>query len=173
MTNLSGRSIILLKVLPDQLENARREISRMQNVTNVWPILGSYDLLLSTGFSDYRGLKDLVGEIRSKPYCQECMVHPGFTDWEREGARDTRMKGWVFIDTADFDSTFEELKKIDRVNYVISTSGEFNMVAGLGVDGFQEYGDILRNQVLTIPGVRRTETYTHTPGQGRSKRISR
>ncbi|TET91483.1 MAG: Lrp/AsnC family transcriptional regulator [Methanomassiliicoccales archaeon] len=163
MTNLSGRSIILLKVFPDQLGNAHREISRMPNVTNVWPILGSYDLLVSAGFSDYEGLRNLVGEMRSKPYCQECKVHPGFMDWEREGARDTPMKGWVFIDTADFDSTFEELKKIDKVNYVVSISGEYNMVAGLGVEGFQEYGNILRNNVLTIPGVRRTETYTHTP----------
>lgn len=173
MTNLSGRSMILLKVFPDQLESARSEISRMENVTNVWPILGSYDLLLSAGFSDHEGLKNLVGEMRSKPYCQECKAHPGFTDWEREGARDTPVKGWVFIDTADFDSTLEELKKIDKVNYVISTSGEFNMIVGLGVEGIQEYGDILRNHVLTIPGVRRTETYTHTPGQGRSDRISR
>lgn len=134
MTNLSGRSIILLKVFLDQLENARSEISRMENVTNVWPILGSHDLLVSVGSSDFGGLKNLIGEIRSGPYCQECMVHPRFTDWEREVARDTQVEGWVFIDTADFDPTFEELKRTDEVNCVISTSGEYNMIAGLGVE---------------------------------------
>ncbi len=163
MTVLSGRSIILLKVFPDQLENAFREVSRMPNVTNVWTVLGHYDLLVSVSFSDPENLKELVKVIGSEPYCQECKAHPGFTDWEREGAKNTLYKGWTFIDTEDFDSTFEELKRIDNVNYIISTSGDYNMVACIGVDGFQEFGNLLRNNVLTIPGVRKTETFTHAP----------
>ena len=163
MTVLSGRSIILLKVFPDQLENAFREVSRMPNVTDVWTVLGHYDLLVSASFSDPEDLKNLVEEMKSVAYCQECKVHPGFTDWEREGAKDTLYKGWTFIDAKDFDSTFEELKRIDKVNYIISTSGDYNMVACIGVDGFQEFGSLLRNNVLTIPGVRKTETFTHAP----------
>lgn len=163
MTELSGRNIILMKVSPDQLENAFREVSRMPNVTNVWTVLGHYDLLVSACSSDPEDLKNLVEKIRSEPYCQECKVHPGFTDWEREGAKDTLYKGWTFIDTEDFDSTFEELKKIDNVNYIISTSGDYNLIANIGVDGFQEFGSLLRNNVLTIPGVRKTETFTHAP----------
>jgi len=163
MTNLSGKSILLLKVLPEQLENAFSEISRMPNVTNVWPVLGSYDLLVSAGFSEYTGLRDFVGEVKSKQYCQECKVHPNFMEWEREESKDAPLKGWIFIDTTDFKSTFEGLKKIDNVQWVISTSGDCNMIAGIGVDGFQEYGDIIRRDVLTIPGIRKTETYTHTP----------
>jgi DNA-binding Lrp family transcriptional regulator len=163
MADLSGRSIILLKVLPNQLEHAFREVSRMPQVSDVWTVLGHYDLLVSASFSNPKDLNNLVDEIMSEPYCQECKVHPGFMDWEREEARSSLYRGWTFIDTEDFDSTFEELKRIDNVNYVISTSGDFNMVACIGVDGFQEFGDLLRNNVLTIPGVRRTETYTHAP----------
>ncbi len=166
MKNLSGKSIVLLKVLPEQLENASNEISRMPNVTNVWPVLGSYDLLVSAGFSDYEGLRDLVGRLRSEDYCQECKAHPNFMDWEREGSRDAPLKGWVFIDTTDFKSTLEGLKKIDSVHWIISTSGDYNLIASIGVDGLQEYGDIIRKNVLTIPGIRKTETDTPTPEQG-------
>ncbi|MHA1962598.1 MAG: Lrp/AsnC ligand binding domain-containing protein, partial [Candidatus Thorarchaeota archaeon] len=71
--------------------------------------------------------------------------------------------GWVFIDTTDFNSTLEGLKRISSVNHVISTTGDYNLIASLGVEEFREYGTILRKNVLTIPGVRNTETYTHTP----------
>lgn len=163
MTALSGRSVVLLKVLPDQLEAASREIARMPKVTNVWPVLGSYDLLVTAGFPDYESLRDFVGTLRSQPYVWECKVHPNFSEWEREGRTDTPLEGWVFIDTTDFNSTFEGLKKISKVNHVISTSGDYNLIANIGVEEFREYGTILRNNVLTIPGVRNTETYTHTP----------
>lgn len=163
MTNLSGSSVVLLKVFPDQLENAYREISRMTNVTKVWPILGSYDLLVYAGFPSYEGLRDFVGELRSKPYCQGCKVHPNFWDWEREGVKDTPVTGWVFIDTSDFNSTFEGLKRITNVNRVISTTGDYNMIASIGVDEFSQYGNVLRKDVLNTPGIRKTETYTHTP----------
>ena len=163
MTDLSGNSVVLLKVLPDQLEKASREIARMPKVTNVWPVLGSYDLLVTAGFPDYEGLRDFVGSLRSKPYCWECKVHPNFWDWEREGRTDTPLTGWVFIDTTDFNSTLKGLKKISRVNHVMSTSGDYNLIANIGADEIQEYGNILRKNVLTIPGVRNTETYTHTP----------
>ncbi len=163
MTNLSGNSVVLLKVLPDQLEKASREIARMPKVTNVWPVLGSYDLLVTAGFPDYEGLRDFVGSLRSKPYCWECKVHPNFWDWEREEAKNSPLKGWVFIDTTDFKSTFEGLKKIVNVNHVMSTSGDYNLIANICVEEFREYGNILRKNVLTIPGVRNTETYTYTP----------
>jgi len=163
MTNLLGRSIVLLKVFSDRLEHAHRDISRMSNVADVWSILGHYDLLVSAVFPNRESLMNLVEQMESKPYCQECKVHPGFMDWERKGAKDSLYKGWTFIDTEDFDSTIEELKRIDNVNYVISTSGDYNMVACIGVDGFQEFGSLLRNNVLTIPGVRKTETFTHAP----------
>jgi DNA-binding Lrp family transcriptional regulator len=55
------------------------------------------------------------------------------------------------------------LKRISNVNHVISTTGDYNLIANLGVEEFREYGTILRKNVLTIPGVRNTETYTHTP----------
>ena len=163
MTALSGRSVVLLKVLPDQLEKASREIAGMPKVTNVWPVLGSYDLLVTAGFPDYESLRDFVGTLRSRPYVWDCKVHPNFWDWEREGAPDTPLNGWVFIDTTDFNSTLEGLKKINNVNHIISTSGDYNMIANIGVDEIREYGNILRKNVLTIPGVRNTETYTHTP----------
>ncbi len=163
MTKLSGRSVVLLKVHPDQLEKASKEIAGMPNVTKVWPVLGPYDLLVTAGFPDYISLRDFVGSLRSRPYVGECKVHPNFWDWEREGRTDTPLNGWVFIDTTDFNSTFEGLKKISQVNHVISTSGDYNLIANIGVDEIREYGNILRKNVLNIPGVRNTETYTHTP----------
>jgi DNA-binding Lrp family transcriptional regulator len=163
MTNLSGRSVVLVRVLPDQFEEASREIEKMPNVERVWPVLGSYDLLVTAGFPDYISLRDFVGSLRSRPFVSDCKVHPNFWNWEREGVPETPVTGWVFIDTTDFNSTLEGLKRISNVNHVISTTGDYNLIANLGVEEFREYGTILRKNVLTIPGVRNTETYTHTP----------
>ena len=107
-------------------------------------------------------LWDFVGTLRSKPHCIDCKVHPNFWRWEREEARDMPLKGWVFIDTTDFKSTFEGLKKIGNVNHVVSTWGDYNLIANIGVKEYREYGSILRKNVHTIPGVRKMETHTLT-----------
>ena len=52
-----------------------------------------------------------------------------------------------------------KLAKLNEIEWVSITTGSFDMFVWVTVQSAEQLGFFLRNEVATIPGVRKTETF--------------
>ena len=57
------------------------------------------------------------------------------------------------------DTVGEYLAKLNEIEWVSITTGSFDMFVWVTVQSAEQLGFFLRNEVATIPGVRKTETF--------------
>jgi len=63
--------------------------------------------------------------------------------------------------TGDARTIAEKIKTIDQVDYLVLTTGRFDMLAELVCVDDNELREILHGSIRTIPGVVDTETFTY------------
>ena len=57
------------------------------------------------------------------------------------------------------DSVADAIAKLDKVHYVAITTGAYDVFVWAGLESAESLGSFLRNQIGTIDGVQRTETF--------------
>jgi len=162
MAELYGNSVLFLKVRPGSLEEAARELRENREVSDVQRLLGPWDLIVSGTFSDYESLRKFAEKIDSKSYCERYSFYPNFKEWTRETPPETPTTGWAMIRTSNVDRLFEDLQKAKEVHWLMSTSGEYNVIAKIGTDKLNELSSFLITRVHKVPGVKSTETLPST-----------
>ena len=162
MAELLGNSVLFLKVRPGSLEEATRELRENREVSDVQRLLGPWDLIVSGTFSDYESLRKFAETVDSKPYCERHTVYPNFKEWTRETPTKTPTTGWAMIRTSNVDQLLDELQKTEEVQWLMSTSGEYNVIARIGTDKLSELANFLTTKVHKVPGVKSTETLPST-----------
>ena len=65
----------------------------------------------------------------------------------------------IQVDPDKVDAVGESLAKLNEIEWVSITTGSFDMFAWVTVQSSEQLGFFLRNEVATIPGVRKTETF--------------
>lgn len=65
----------------------------------------------------------------------------------------------IQVDPDKVDTVGESLAKLDEIEWVSITTGSFDMFAWVTVKSTEQLGFFLRNEVATISGVRKTETF--------------
>ena len=65
----------------------------------------------------------------------------------------------IQVDPDKVDAVGECLAKLNEIEWVSITTGSFDMFAWVTVQSAEQLGFFLRNEVATIPGVRKTETF--------------
>lgn len=162
MAELFGNSVLFLKVRPGSLEEAARELRENREVSDVQRLLGPWDLIVSGSFSDYEGLRKFAEKIDSKSYCERYSFYPNFKEWTRETPPETPTTGWAMIRTSNVDRLFEDLQTAKEVHWLMSTSGEYNVIAKIGTDKLNDLSSFLITRVHKVPGVKSTETLPST-----------
>ncbi|MFQ6127543.1 MAG: Lrp/AsnC ligand binding domain-containing protein [Thermoplasmata archaeon] len=158
MAELYGNSVLFLKIRPGALEEATRELRGSTEVKDVQKLLGPWDLVVSGSFSEYESLRKFAERIDSKPYCERCTTYPNFREWTREAPPETPTTGWAMISTSNVDQLFDDLQRAEEVHWLMSTSGEYNVIAKIGTDKLNELANFLITRVHKVPGVKGTET---------------
>jgi len=161
MAELCGNSALLVKVKPGSLEQATRELRESKEVKDVHKVLGQWDLVVTAAFPNYEGLRSFVEKVDSKPYCEKCSTYPNFKDWTRTTTPTTPKTpttGWALIRTTKVDELFNNLQKADEVQWLMSTSGEHNVIAKIGTQRLNDLSKFLTTRIHKVPGVRSTET---------------
>ena len=65
----------------------------------------------------------------------------------------------IQVDPDKVDMVGESLSKLNEIEWVSITTGSFDMFVWVTVQSAEQLGFFLRNEVATIPGVRKTETF--------------
>lgn len=162
MPELYGNSVLFLKIKPGALDEATQELRGRTEVKDVHRLLGPWDLVVSGTFSDYDSLRKFAERIDSKAYCERCAIYPNFKEWTTPTPTTTPMTGWAMIRTTDVDKLFEDLQKSKEVHWMMSTTGEYNVIARIGTDKLNDMANFLITTVHKVPGVKGTETLPAT-----------
>jgi DNA-binding Lrp family transcriptional regulator len=160
LVELSGESVLFLRVRPGEVERALGDLKENPSVKGAEPTLGPYDIVVTAAFPDDVALRTFAAEMEAKEYCEGCAVRPSFRQWVREGAEEKPVNAWTLIHARNTEKTMRALQNVPAVNRVYEIPGEFNMVANLAVDDPAKLMDTLTRDVHRIEGIRRTETLT-------------
>lgn len=158
MTDLAGKSVIVLKVTPEHMNKALGEIGSVVGVHCLDRVIGSCNIVLTRDFLDEKSLSSFAEKLKTQPYCEECYVYPNHRNWEREESQPMDLGCWALIDTGNIEEVFDELKKIPEVKWVVSTSGKYNLIAKIEAVEGGKLSEVLQSKVPQLPGIKRTET---------------
>jgi len=158
MPDLYGNSALFLKVKPGSLEQATKELRENKEVKDVQQLFGHWDLVVTAAFPNYESLKNFVSKVDSKPYCERCNTYPNFKEWARPAPPKSPTTGWMLIRTTKTDELISNLQKAEEVHWLMSTSGEHNVIAKVGTQKLDDLANFLITKVHKLPGVKSTET---------------
>jgi len=74
----------------------------------------------------------------------------------------------VQVEPDKIDQVAEHLSQLDEINFVVITTGSYDIFAWAALQSSEALGAFLRTRVGTIPGVRRTETFVNLAVKKRS-----
>jgi DNA-binding Lrp family transcriptional regulator len=159
MIELSEESVIFAKVKPGKVEQTLTQLKRNPKVLMVEPVMGTYDLAISGAFKSPEELRKFQTEIDENESFEGSTAYPGFGSWSREEKLpEQEFVGWTLIRATDPDRATKELQKIPSVNRLISTTGEYNLIARLSAKNPNALQEVVLQNIQMVPGIRRTET---------------
>ncbi len=62
----------------------------------------------------------------------------------------------IFVESPEMDSVVAALSKLDNLEELYEVTGEFDIVTVFSASNIKELGDILKNRVMKIRGVKST-----------------
>jgi len=158
MPELTGESVLLLRVKPGNLEKAMREIRKNKAVVRVEPLFGRYDLVVTGAFRDFEALRRFSEELQGKEFTETCAAHPAFDQWTREERAEMPWNAWTLIRAQNLEAARMKLRQIEAVNRVYTTTGEHGLIVRLSTSRPEDLQKAILEQVQRVPGVQRTET---------------
>jgi DNA-binding Lrp family transcriptional regulator len=156
---LAEESVVLLRVKPGHVEKAVKELKQHSTVRVAEPILGPYDVAVTGAFPNIDAMRRFQTEIESKEFCEGCASLPGFELWRGESKGTHPVSAWTLIRATDVTKTAKELTKLPLVERVLSTSGEYNLIARVGATDSNQLQQRVLSEIQGLPGLRRTETF--------------
>jgi DNA-binding Lrp family transcriptional regulator len=160
MTELPEESVIFARVKPGEVERAMAEMRRNPKVRTAEPVMGTYDLAISGTFASPEELQEFRTEIEQTAGLEETSAYPGLASWSRNSRIPSEQGffGWTLIRAADPDRAMKELQKIPSVNRLMSTTGEYNLIARISAQNPNEIQEVVLKNIQRVPGIERTET---------------
>ncbi len=159
MGDLSGPSVMFVRVSAGNVDKAIREIKRNKQVQQVEPLLGPYDLVVTGGFKNFETLRKFSEELETQEFCEGCTVHPTYEEWAREGKVEGPWNAWALVKTGNTEAAKNELKRISGVNHFYVTAGEYGLIIRLSAKKPEELHETILQELQKVEGVRRTETF--------------
>lgn len=160
---LPGESVLFVRVKPGTVDRALKELREHPSVSKAEPVLGPYDVVVTGAFKNIDQLHKFAEELESREFCEGCAASPSFEGWIRPKEEAREISAWTLIKATNPQRAMRELQRIDAVNRIYTTTGEFNVIANVAAHKPYELMETLTKEIQKIKDVRRTETLTGIP----------
>ncbi len=162
-TELSGASVIFVKVAPGYVERTLTTLRRNSNVTNAEAVFGRHDIAVAGTFRDSEALRGFQSEVQLLDHVRGFRSYPALWNWSQKKTNGHPISAYVLIRTSNPEKSIVELKKLPMVQEIIGTSGDSDLVARIGAVSNEDLREIVVNKVQSMPGVVSTETFLAFP----------
>jgi len=161
--DLSGTSVIFVKVTPGHVERTLTTLRGKPNVASAEGVLGRHDIAVSGNFRDSEALRGFQSEVQLMDYVRGFRSYPALWNWTQKQTNGHAISAYVLIRTSNPKQAISELEKLPMVQTIIGTTGDSDIVIRISADTNEDLRQTIVNKVQTMPGVLSTETFLAFP----------
>ena len=162
-TDLSGTSVIFVKVTPGHVERTLTTLRGKPNVASAEGVLGRHDIVVAGNFRDSDTLRGFQSEVQQLDYVRGFRSYPALWNWTSKAIDGHAVSAYVLIRTSNPKQAISVLEKLPMVQTIIGTTGDSDIVVRIGADTNEDLRQIVVNRVQNMPGVLSTETFLAFP----------
>src|SRR2546425_767009 len=162
-TELSGASVIFVKVAPGYVERTLTTLRRNSNVTSAEAVFGRHDIAVAGNFQNAEALRGFQSEVQLLDHVRGFRSYPALWNWSQKKTNGHPISAYVLIRTSNPQKSIAELKKLPMITEIIGTSGDSDIVVRLGATTNEDLRETIVDKVQGMPGVVSTETFLAFP----------
>jgi len=162
-TELSGTSVIFVKVAPGYVEKTLTNLRSKPNVTGAEAVLGRHDIAVAGNFRDSDALRGFQSEVQQMDHIRSFRSYPAMWNWTQKKTSAHPIGAYVLIRSSNPQKAISELQKLSAVHEIIGTTGDSDIVARIGASNNEDLRETVVNKVQSMPGVLSTETLLTFP----------
>jgi len=162
-TNLSGTSVIFVKVAPGNVERTLTTLRGKPNVASAEGVLGRHDIAVAGNFRDSDALRGFQSEVQLMEHIRGFRSYPALWNWTSTAIDGHAVSAYVLIRTSNPKQAISELEKLPMIQTIIGTTGDSDIVVRIGADTNEDLRQTVVNKVQNLPGVLATETFLAFP----------
>src|SRR2546425_12075345 len=127
-TELSGASVIFVKVAPGYVERTLTTLRRNSNVTSAEAVLGRHDIAVAGNFQNAEALRGFQSEVQLLDHVRGFRSYPALWNWSQKKTNGHPISAYVLIRTSNPEKPIVDLKKLHMVEELISTSEDSDIL---------------------------------------------
>ena len=162
-TELSGTSVIFVKVAPGYVERTLTTLRGKPNVASAEAVLGRHDIVVAGNFRDSDALRGFQSEVQLLDHVRSFRSYPALWNSTQKKTDGHAVSAYVLIRSTNPQKAISELEKLPMVQGIIGTTGDSDIVARIGATNNEDLRQTVVNKVQTMPGVLSTETLLAFP----------
>jgi len=162
-TELSGQSVIFVKVTPGYVERTLTTLRGKPNVASAEAVLGRHDIVVAGNFRDSDALRGFQTDVQLLDHVRGFRSYPALWNWTQKKTNGHTISAYVLIRSSNPKQMINDLEKLPMVQEIIGTSGDSDIVVRIGATSNEELRQTIVNKVQTMPGVLQTETLLAFP----------
>ena len=162
-TELSGQSVIFVKVAPGYVERTLTTLRGKPSVASAEAVLGRHDIAVAGKFRDSDALRGFQSEVQLLDHVRSFRSYPALWNWTQKQTNGHAISAYVLIRSSNPKQAISELETLPMVQEIIGTTGDSDIVVRIGAATNEELRQTIVNRVQTMPGVLSTETLLAFP----------
>lgn len=162
-TELSGTSVIFVKVAPGYVERTLTTLRRRPSVTSAEAVFGRHDIAVAGNFQDSEALRGFQSEVQLLDHVRGFRSYPALWNWSQKKTNGHPISAYVLIRSSNPKQAISELEKLPMVQEIIGTSGDSDIVVRIGATSNEDLRETVVEKVQSMPGVVSTETFLAFP----------
>lgn len=162
-TELSGTSVIFVRVTPGYVEKTLTTLRGKPNVASAEAVLGRHDIAVAGTFRDSDALRGFQSEVQRLDHVRSFRSYPALWNWTQKQTNGHPISAYVLIRSSNPKQAISELEKLPMTQEIIGTTGDSDIVARISAANNEDLRQMIVNKVQTMPGVLSTETMLTFP----------
>jgi len=162
-TELSGTSVIFVKVAPGYVERTLTTLRGKPGVASAEAVFGRHDIAVAGNFRDSDALRGFQSEVQLLDHVRDFRSYPALWNWTQKKTNGHPISAYVLIRTSNPKQAIVELEKLPMIQAIIGTTGDSDIVARIYADTNEDLRQTIVNKVQSMPGVLSTETLLAFP----------
>jgi hypothetical protein len=163
-TELSGTSVIFVKVAPGYVDRTLTTLRGKPNVAKAEAVMGRDDIAVAGNFRDSGDLRKFQSVVQLLDHVQGFRSYPGLQNWTPKKMTDGHaMYAYVLIRSTNPQKAISELEQLPGVQEIIGTTGDSDIVARIGAADNEDLRQTIVDKVQGMSGVLSTETLLAFP----------
>jgi len=162
-TELSGTSVIFVKVAPGYVERTLTTLRGKPGVASAEAVFGQHDIAVAGNFRDSDALRGFQSDLQLLDHVQGFRSYPALWNWAQKTTNGHPISAYVLIRTSNPKKAISELEKLPMIQAIIGTTGDSDIVARIDADTNEDLRQTVVNKIQSMPGVLSTETFLAFP----------